>query len=131
MTYYDTVDNLTATTVTLEFDTVNTFNSTNLIIKQYSNIATGITVKTILDLFNNNWYWRVTAVNTSGTTVSNTYSITVGKILKRVLYQYENVGIKMPTWTNKRVLYQYENVISYIIEGVWLRARNIRIKRRM
>lgn len=112
-TYADTINSLIATSVIFEVDTINTFNSSNLKKVTYSNIVTGTTVKYITTLFNATWYWRVTASNADGTTVSSTYSIIVEQTKKRALYQYENVAKYGPDWTKKRVLYQYENIAKY------------------
>ena len=87
--YEDIVDNLVASVVTYEVDTVNTFDSPNLKTVTYSSVANNTTLKFITTLFNATWYWRVTATNADGTTVSSMYTLTVSQIMKRALYQYE------------------------------------------
>ena len=44
---------------------------------------------------------RVTAENSSGTTVSDTLSLTISQIIKRSLYQYANVGKAPVQWSSK------------------------------
>lgn len=111
--YEDTVNSLVASSVTYEVDTVNTFDSANLKTVTYTSVAHNTTLKYIVTLFNATWYWRVTATNADGTTVSSIYSLTVSQIMKRALYQYENIAKYGPDWTKKRVLYQYENIAKY------------------
>lgn len=111
--YTDTVNSLIAGSVIYEVDTVNTFNSPNLKIVTYTNVSNNTTLKYIVTLFNTTWYWRVTATNADGTTVSSIYSLTVAQIMKRALYQYENIAKYGPDWQKKRALYQYENIAKY------------------
>lgn len=130
-TYSDSVDLLQASNIDIEIDIVDTFDSVNKITYSYTLIDSNTTIKRIVPLESDTWYWRVIAINADGTTVSDTYSFVVSRSFKRVLYQYFNLAKKPPEWTNTRVLYQYENIISYLIEGQWIRARNIRFKRRL
>lgn len=110
--YTDPIDSLAADTILFEIDTVNTFNSTDLLKATYVTQASGTTIRTIESLKNGRWYWRVTATNSSGTTVSSVNSFIVAQNIKRVLYQYIGVA-KAPVPLNKRVLYQYEDVAKY------------------
>lgn len=112
-TYQDNTDGLQATSVIIEVDTVNTFDSPDIQASTFSDVASGDTLRAVLCMTDGTWYWRVTATNADGTTVSSTRSFTVDHILKRILYQYENISIGGPEWSSKRILYQYENVAKY------------------
>lgn len=112
-TYTDPTDSMTATSVVFEVDTVNSFDSANKKTLSYNSVVTGTALRYIVNLSNGTWYWRVTAINGSGTTVSSIYSLTVAQIIKRTLYQYENIAKYGPDGNKKRALYQYENVAKY------------------
>ena len=108
-TYSDNLNQLTASSVIFEVDTVNTFDSLSKITSNFTSVAHNTTCHMAAILSNGTWYWRVTATNTDGTTVSGTRSLTVSQGLKRVLSVYENVA-KLDAWTSKRALVFYENI---------------------
>lgn len=121
--YEDTVNSLVASSVIYEVDTVNTFDSANLKTVTYTSVAHNTTLKFITTLFNSTWHWRVTATNADGTTISNVFTLTVSQIMKRALYQYENIAKYGPDWAYKRALYQYENIAKYGPD--WTRIRGL------
>ncbi|MGE5417435.1 MAG: IPT/TIG domain-containing protein [Acidobacteriota bacterium] len=112
-TYSDSIDNLAATTVLIEVDTVSSFNSSDKRTSTFTNVASGTTCRAALILFNGSWFWRVTAINSSGTTISVVRSFSISSILKRSLYQVENVSKYGPDWNHKRSLFLFENVAKY------------------
>jgi hypothetical protein len=113
-TYTDSVDNLTASSVVFELDTANTFDTVNKITSTNTSVASGKTKSAVImfELTSGTWYWRVTATNADGTTVSDIRTINVNAVPKRAYYQYENIA-KLDVWTKKRAYYQYENVGKY------------------
>ena len=119
--------------IQFEIDTISLFNSPlrQTIIK--NNIFRGA-IQTFIPirLINNVYYWRIKITSGTDIVTSEYKKIRVeSNRYKGALYQHFNTGIKNTQLTNKRVLYQYENLISYLIQGDWIRARNIRIKRRL
>ncbi len=122
--YDDLVDSLNASKITLELDRIGNFNTSvkqtqNLLDVQSGEIVSFTPAPTLTNGF---WYWRITANNIDGSTISETRCIQISSgVLKRVLYQYENVAKYGPDWTKKRVLYQYENVAKY--GPIWTRKR--------
>jgi hypothetical protein len=110
VTYQDDLDAFTALSLVLEADTVTTFDSGELKKITYVDVVSGSTVRYSMILEPGLWYWRVTAENSSGTTVSDTLSLTISQIIKRSLYQYANVGKAPVQWSSKRSLYQYLNI---------------------
>lgn len=110
VTYTDPVNSLVASSVVFEIDSVNTFDSPGLKTISYATIAAGKKVRTFPNLINGSYFWRVSITNATGTTISSVYPLTVSRVINRVLYQYENIGIKLNRFTNKRIIYQYENI---------------------
>jgi len=91
-TYSDNTNQLVASSVKFEIDTVSTFNSSNKITSEYLSVKHNTTCRMATILSNGTWYWRVTATNASGTTVSQTQSLTLSQVLKRAFSFYENIG---------------------------------------
>ena len=108
-TYTDSVDGLVASSVVIEIDTADTFDTANKITSTFTSIASGHTCQTCVIIANGTWYWRATATNTDGTTVSATRSLTVAQTLKRILYLSESIT-KLDVFTNKRTLSLIENI---------------------
>lgn len=111
--YNDAADALVASSVVIDIDTVNTFDSANKITSTFSSVVSGSTCRMAKALAAGTWYWRATATNADGTTVSPTRSLTIAQTLKRILYLYENVAKYGPDWAQKRILYLYENIAKY------------------
>jgi len=120
-TYSDNTNQLVASSVKFEIDTVSTFNSSNKITSEYLSVKHNSTCRMATILSNGTWYWRVTATNASGTTVSQTQSLTVSQVLKRAFSFYENIG-KFDSWANKRIIAVYENVAKL---NLWPRKRTM------
>jgi len=110
VSYLDEIDALPATKFTLEVDRLNSFDSDDRKQVTYVNVASGSTIRFSIVLEPNLWYWRVKAENTSGVLVSDFRSLTISQIIKRTLYQYENIGKAPIPRSNKRTLSQYLNV---------------------
>jgi len=120
-TYSDNTNQLVASSVKFEIDTVSTFNSSNKITSEYLSVKHNTTCRMATILSNGTWYWRVTATNASGTTVSQTQSLTLSQVLKRAFSFYENIG-KLDSWANKRILAVYENIAKL---NLWPRKRTM------
>lgn len=120
-TYSDNSNQLVASSVIFELDTVNTFDSPSKKTSTFSNVAHNSTCRMAAILSNGIWYWRVKATNTSGTTVSQTKTLTVSQVLKRAISFYENIG-KLDVWPNKRILAVYENVAKL---NLWSKKRTM------
>lgn len=101
---------LVASSVLFEIDQVTTFDSPALLQVTYTNVAHNSTLRVIKTLQEGTWYWRVTAVNADGTTVSSVRSFTISTIMKRSLSFYANVAKALIPWSGKRILAQYANV---------------------
>jgi len=108
--YSDPIDTSAADRVLLEADKVASFDGLDRKSIEYVDVASDSTVRYSVILEPGLWYWRVTAENSSGLSVSEVRTLTVSKTMKRALYQYENVGKAAMPWSNKRTLYQYENI---------------------
>lgn len=120
-TYSDNTNQLVASSVLFELDTVNTFDSPSKKTSTFSNVVHNGSCRMAAILSNGTWYWRVTATNTSGTTVSQIKTLTVSQVLKRAFSVYENIG-KLDLWTNKRILAVYENVAKL---NLWSKKRTM------
>lgn len=120
--YTDPVNSLVASSILFEIDQVNTFDSPKLHQVAYSNVAHDASVRVIKPLEEGYWYWRVTATNTSGVTVSPTSSFTISTIMKRSLSLYANAAKALVPWGNKRILAQYANVAKKAIPSPNKRA---------
>lgn len=118
-TYSDNTNQLVASKVEFEIDTVNTFDSLNKKTSIFSNVAHNTTCRMAATLSNGTWYWRVTATNASGTTVSQTQALTIIQVLKRAFSFYENIS-KLDVWMNKRTIAVYENVAKL---NLWPKKR--------
>ncbi|GAB6170805.1 hypothetical protein JCM15765_02830 [Paradesulfitobacterium aromaticivorans] len=118
-TYSDNTNQLVASSVKFEIDTVSTFDSSDKITSEYVNVKHNTTCRMAAILSNGTWYWRVTATNASGTTVSQTQTLTVSQVLKRTFSFYENIA-KLDVWTNKRIIAFYENVAKL---NLWSKKR--------
>lgn len=118
-TYSDNTNQLIASSVKFEIDAVSTFDSPSKKTSTFSNVTHNSTCRMATILSNGIWYWRVTATNMSGTTVSQTQSLIVGQVLKRAFLFYENIA-KLDVWTNKRILAVYENVAKL---NLWSKKR--------
>lgn len=112
-TYTDALDNLVASTVVIEVDTVNTFDSPNRRNSIFYNVVSGATCRMAVSLTNGTWFWRVQATNASGSNTSEMRSFSINYILKRSLYNIANVAKYGPDWTNQRILYLIENIAKY------------------
>ncbi|AHM57231.1 hypothetical protein EAL2_c19500 [Peptoclostridium acidaminophilum DSM 3953] len=112
-TYTDSLDKLVATEVIIEVDSVNTFDSADKKSSTFYNVASGATSRAAFTLTSGTWFWRVTGINASGSTTSQTRSFSIDYVLKRSLYQIENVAKFGPAWTRKRMLYLFENIAKY------------------
>lgn len=108
--YKDTTDSLAADTIIIDIDIVNTFDSENKLSYIYNSVAHNTSITRMVELTSNTWYWRVTATNASGTTISDIYSINVSYAKMGALSQYENIGINFPTRSLQNALSQYENI---------------------
>lgn len=108
--YTEPEKNLVASSILFEIDQVDTFDSPQLLQVTYSNVTHDSTVRVIKSLQEGTWFWRVSANNTDGTTVSQPRSITISTIMKRALSLYGNVAKALIPWSNKRILAQYANV---------------------
>lgn len=128
-TYVPPAVKLAASSFLFEIDRVNTFDSENLLEVVYVNITSGTTVRAIESLLDGTWYWRVTAVNADGTTVSETRSLTVSVIIRRTLSQYANVGKGTVQWSNRRTLSEYANAAKKTVpwsdRRTWYQFANI------
>ena len=111
--YSDPVNKLVASSIVFEIDTIDTFDSANKRTSTFSNKASGSVCRMACIVFDSTWYWRVTATNADGTTVSDTQTFTVANMVKQALYQLENIAKFGPDWTCKRALYQFENLTKF------------------
>jgi len=118
-TYSDNTNQLVASSVKFEIDAVSTFDSPSKKTSTFSNVTHNSTCRMATILSNGTWYWRVTATNASGTTVSQAQTLTVSQVLKRAFSFYENIA-KLDVWTNKRILAVYENVAKL---NLWSKKR--------
>lgn len=118
-TYSDNTNQLIASSVKFEIDAVSTFDSSSKKTSTFSNVTHNSTCRMATILSNGTWYWRVTATNASGTTVSQAQTLTVIQVLKRAFSFYENIA-KLDVWTNKRILAVYENVAKL---NLWSKKR--------
>ncbi|MFB0958872.1 MAG: hypothetical protein QMB61_07610, partial [Clostridiaceae bacterium] len=89
--YTDPDINAVATSISFEVDQVETFDSSKLQSVDYSNVTHNTSVRVIKTLEEGTWYWRVTATNVDGITVSPSRSFTISTIMKRSLSFYANV----------------------------------------
>jgi len=83
VTYSDNVNQLVASSLKVEVDTIDTFDSASKITSESINVSHNSTYRMAVILSEGTWYWRVTATNTSGTTVSPVRSLSVSQVLKR------------------------------------------------
>ena len=120
--YTDPVNSLVASSILFEIDQVNSFDSAQLQTATYSNVAHNTSVRVINTLEEGTWYWRVTATNTSGITVSPSRSFSISTIMKRSLSLYANVAKALVPWANKRILAQYANVAKRTVPWANKRA---------
>jgi len=121
---YDDIDVQNSTIFLIEIDIVATFNSPRRQYADYGSVATG-TQKTLtpaVALTKGIYYWRAKVTNASGTTISAVQKLIVEAPIKRILYQYENVGKYGPVWNKKRILYNYENIAKL---NIWTKKRAI------
>ena len=127
--YTDPDKNVVATSILFEIDQVSTFNSPQLIQVTYSNVAHNTTVRVIESLQEGTWFWRVTAINPDGTTVSQVRGLTISTIIKRALSLYANVAKALIPWGNKRILAQYANVSKQTVawgnKRTWIQYASI------
>ena len=121
VTYSDNVNQLVASSLKVEVDTIDTFDSASKITSESINVSHNSTYRMAVILSEGTWYWRVTATNTSGTTVSPVRSLSVSQVLKRSLTFYESIA-KLGVWTNKRILGFYENIAKL---SQWPRKRTM------
>lgn len=112
-TYTDAGEGLMAFSVVIEVDTVTSFDSPDKQSSTFYNVASGATCHMAITLAEGTWYWRVQADNADGSVTSETRSLSIGCILKRTLYQLENVAKYGPEWSQKRILYLDENIAKY------------------
>ncbi len=120
--YTDPDINAVATSIFFEIDQVETFDSSKLQSVAYSNVAHNASVRVIKTLEEGIWYWRVTATNVDGITVSPSRSFTISTIMKRSLSFYANVSKAPVPWVNKRILAQYANVAKQTVPWANKRA---------
>ena len=111
--YQDNADRFVASTLVVEVDTVSTFDSIGKKTSTFYNVSDGSSVFSAFILTSGTWYWRAIATNVSGTTISSVRTLTLSLILKRNLYQVENLSKYGPLFSNKRILYQFENLSKY------------------
>ena len=121
VTYSDNENQLVASSLKVEVDTVDTFDSASKITSELINVSHNTTYRMAVILSEGTWYWRVTATNTSGTTVSSVRSLSVSQVLKRSVSFYESIA-KLGVWTNKRILGFYENISKL---SQWPRKRTM------
>lgn len=119
VTYSDNENQLVASSLKVEVDTVDTFDSASKITSESINVSHNTTYRMAVILSEGTWYWRVTATNTSGTTVSPVRSLSVSQVLKRSVSFYESIA-KLGVWTNKRILGFCENIAKL---SQWPRKR--------
>lgn len=118
---YDDTDLIASSSFLFEIDICATFNSPRKQSQNFGSVATGTqkTFKPTTALIKGFYYWRVTAINPTGTTVSAVRTIYVEAAIKRSLYHNYNVA-KLPVWAKKRVVYQHYNVAKL---QVWTKKR--------
>lgn len=121
VTYSDNENQLVASSLKVEMDTVDTFDSAYKITSELLNVSHNTTYRMAVILSEGTWYWRVTATNTSGTTVSPVRSLSVSQVLKRSVSFYESIA-KLGVWTNKRILGFCENIAKL---SQWPRKRTM------
>ena len=121
VTYSDNENQLVASSLKVEVDTVDTFDSASKITSELLNVSHNTTYRMAVILSEGTWYWRVTATNTSGTTVSPVRSLSVSQVLKRSVSFYESIA-KLGVWTNKRILGFCENIAKL---SQWPRKRTM------
>lgn len=127
--YTDPVNSLVASSILFEIDQVSSFDSSKLQSVSYSNVAHNTSVRVIKTLEEGAWFWRVTATNTSGITVSQSRSFSISTIMKRSLSLYANVAKALVPWGNKRILAQYANVakraVPWANKRTWIQYASV------
>lgn len=108
---YEDTNSQNSSQFLFELDISSSFNSPR---KQYINFSTVVagsqkTFTPTTSVIKGCYYWRVTAINPSGTTVSTVRKFYVEGTIKRSLYHYANIS-KLNVFAFKRAIYQYENI---------------------
>lgn len=118
---YDAPDLIDSATFSIEVDITSSFNSPRRQYQEFGAVATG-TQKIFTPttpLIKGFYYWRAKVTNATGSRTSSARGFVVEDVIKRTLYQIENVA-KLDVWTQTRALYQYENIAK---TDIWTKTR--------